>query len=236
MIEQNFLSSRKEKLMTKEIDKSLISKILSLPEAPILIEELQARLKEEKKRRQEFYNLLTTEENKTEFINGEIIIQSPVKKHHNTYSGLLYQLLNIYVTKHDLGFVGIEKIMVSLTRNDYEPDVCVFLKEKADGFSEDQALFPAPDLVIEFTSKKTESRDRGIKFEDYENHGVKEYWIISPVSKTVEQYHLENGSYQLIKKSNSGDIESYAILGFNIPIQAIFDKDSNLKVISDILR
>lgn len=205
-------------------------------EAPILIQELQERLQKEQNRRKEFYNLITTEENKTEFINGEIIIQSPVKKHHNEYSGLLYQLLNVYVTKNDIGFVGIEKIMISLTRNDYEPDVCYFTKVKSKGFKRTQSLFPAPDLVVEFTSKKTEHRDRGIKYEDYQNHGVTEYWIISPETKVVEQYHLVKKKYKLVKKSNSGEIESFAIKGFKIPIKSIFDKKLNIKVLSDLLK
>lgn len=207
-----------------------------MPEAPILVQELQVRLQEEQKRRKEFYNLITTEENKTEFINGEIIIQSSVKKHHNEYSGLLYQLLNIYVTKNDIGFVGIEKVMISLTRNDYEPDVCYFTKEKSKSFKRTQSLFPVPDFVVEFTSKKTEHRDRGIKYEDYQNHGVKEYWIISPETKVVEQYHLVKNKYKLVKKSNSGEIESYAVKGFKIPIKSIFDKKLNLKVLSDLLK
>ena len=222
--------------MTIEIDKTLIDKILDMPEAPKLVQELQARLEQEQQRKQEFYNLITTEENKTEFINGEIIIQSPVKKQHNEYSGLLYQLLNIYVTKNDIGFVGIEKVMISLTRNAYEPDVCYFTKEKSDGFESTQSLFPAPNLIVEFVSPKTEHRDRGIKFADYQNHGVAEYWIISPETKVVEQYHLVNRKYELVKKSNNGEIESYAVKGFKIPIEAIFDKGINLRVLGGFLK
>ena len=35
--------------------------------------------------------------------------------------------------------------MITLTRNDYEPDICFFKKEKSDDFVENQTLFPAPD-------------------------------------------------------------------------------------------
>lgn len=83
--------------------------------------------------------------------------------------------------------------------------------------------------------KKTESRDRGIKFKDYQHHGVEEYWIISPETKVVEHYHLVDGKYELIIKSKSGDIESFAVKDFKIPIQAIFEKQLNLKVIQDFL-
>ncbi len=33
---------------------------------------------------------------------------------------MLFKLVDTYVDKHDLGFAGIEKIMILLTRNDYD--------------------------------------------------------------------------------------------------------------------
>ena len=41
------------------------------------------------------------------------------------------------------------------------------------------------------------SRDRKIKFNLYEKYGVKEYWIIDPVNKVLEQYVLIDGKYSL---------------------------------------
>jgi Uma2 family endonuclease len=38
--------------------------------------------------------------------------------------------------------------MVSLTRNDYEPDVCFFGNDKAKNFTPKQAQFPAPDFIV----------------------------------------------------------------------------------------
>ena len=221
--------------MTKAAHKDLVAQILDLPQAPVLVEELRRVLEQEQEKRREFYASLFVEEQKAEFINGEIVIQSPVKKHHNEYSGLLYQFLNVYAARHDLGFVGVEKIMISLTRNDYEPDLCYFRKELAGQFTENQSFFPAPDLIVEIVSSKTESRDRGIKFDDYQNHGIEEYWMILPDQKVVEQYHLHNGVYELILKSSNGEIESFAVKGFKIPIQAIFDKAVNLNVLAKLL-
>lgn len=85
----------------------------------ILLQDIHKALDDEKTRRIAFYNEIT-EQQKIEFINGEIIVHSPVMKRHNVASLLLAQLMNIYAIKHQLGFVGIEKIMITLTRNDYE--------------------------------------------------------------------------------------------------------------------
>jgi len=80
-----------------------------------------------------------------------------------------------YVLRHDLGFVGHEKVMISLSRNDYEPDICYFNKEETRQFTPNQMRFPAPDFVVEVLSDRKAANDRGVKFEDYAAHGIVEY-------------------------------------------------------------
>lgn len=210
--------------------KDIISNLLTEPHAHLLIDEVYEALGREQERRISFRNENDGQE-KVEFINGEVIIHSPVKKRHNQASLLLAQLLNIYSANHSLGFVGIEKIMITLTRNDYEPDICFFKNEKSVHFTEDQILFPAPDLVIEILSDSTEDRDRGVKFKDYQAHKIEEYWIIDPEKQTLEQYHLEGAEYTLVLKSSEEFVKSFVIDGFQIPIRAIFDETENLKAI-----
>ncbi|WP_229201827.1 Uma2 family endonuclease [Arsenicibacter rosenii] len=199
------------------------------------MQEVQVLLNEERAKRVAFYNAID-ESMKVEFINGEIIMHSPVKKAHNEATKFLSELLDLYARKHKLGFVGIEKIMTALTRNDYEPDICFFKKEKADSFVPAQTLFPAPDLVVEVLSEGTAKRDRGIKFYDYEAHGIEEYWIIDPDAQTIEQYHLVNNAYELILKASEGTIKSFALTGFQIPIRAVFDDGANMDMIATMAR
>jgi len=208
----------------------ILSQLLSEPDAYFLLQEAHAILNKEREKRINFYNEITEQE-KVEFINGEIVIHSPVKKRHNQASLLLAQLLNIYSNKFELGFVGIEKIMISLTRNDYEPDICFFRNDKSISFTEDQILFPAPDLIVEILSDSTEKRDRGVKFKDYQAHKIEEYWIIDTENQTLEQYHLKGDTYDLILKSSQGLVKSFVVDGFQIPITSIFDETENLKTI-----
>ncbi|MDX2245691.1 MAG: Uma2 family endonuclease [Bacteroidia bacterium] len=185
--------------------------------------------------RNTFYNNISEFE-KAEFINGEIIIHSPVKKEHNDVTGSLYQLLNTYVKKKKLGYVGYEKIMISLSRNDYEPDICFFQNEKAQTFKKGQSLFPAPDLVIEVLSTKTAGNDRGIKFSDYQAHQIREYWIIDPDKEVLEQYRLnDQNEYELILKARKGMLDCVPVNGFKIEIEAVFDEDKNLEELLRIL-
>ena len=213
----------------------LIEKVFVSPEAQLIVDEVQKKLDEERRRRELFYNEITEYE-KAEFINGEIVVHSPVKKRHNDYSFQLAMLMKTFVQKYDLGFVGHEKIMVTLSRNDYEPDVCFFKKEKAEKFTPEQSLFPIPDLVVEVLSPATEKNDRELKFRDYEAHGVSEYWIVDAENMLFEQYQLqENESYALQIKANEGTVQSIAIEGFTFRIEAIFDAAENLKAMEKLL-
>lgn len=205
-----------------------------MPNAVLLVEQVKSRLEDERKKRRHFYEIVE-ENKKMEFINGEIIFHSPVKLQHNSATKLLCKLLDTFVIKHKLGFVGIEKIMVSLTRNDYEPDICFFGNEKAKSFTAKQMKFPAPDFVVEVLSKSTAKADRETKFQDYAAHGVGEYWIVDAETKTIEQYYLRNEQYELLVKAKDGAIESVVLPEFKIPVRAIFDETENLNALASII-
>lgn len=218
---------------------SLTEKILSRPDAFEQIEALNKAVEAEKKRRHAFREWIE-EDIKAEFINGETIIHSPVKKKHWSIVNLLSRLLSTYVGIKELGIVGTEKVMISLTRNDYEPDICFFKKEKADQFTADQLLFPAPDLVVEILSKKTEQRDRTIKKEDYAHHGISEYWIIDPNREQIEQYLLINDTdtvyFEPSRFLRGEEIESRAVKGFKISTEAIFDDAANINAMKNFMK
>ena len=213
----------------------VIDELLQEPTLPLILQRLQAILDQEQERRQYFYDVVT-EEQKAEFINGEIVVHSPVKLRHNRSSALLHRLLSAYVDTHELGFVGHEKVLITLTRNDYEPDVCFFGQAKARHFLPDQMKFPAPDLAVEVLSPSTAENDRVLKFRDYAVHGVTEYWIIDPAAEMVEQYILQGEAYELRIKSNSGDLQSIAVAGFTIPIRAILDEKVNLATLRQLVQ
>lgn len=213
---------------------SVLDPIVTSPQLPTLYEEIGRILSEEQARRQRFYDTVQ-EGQKAEFINGEVIVHSPVKLRHNVASKHLLILLDAYVRKYGLGFVGHEKILVSLSRNDYEPDVCFFGREKAQRFEPDQMQFPAPDFVAEVLSPSTEATDRGVKFEDYAAHGVSEYWIIDPETERLEQYLLAGEGYELMIKAGDGTVTSRAVNGLTIPVRAVFDEAENLAALADVL-
>ena len=205
-----------------------------MPNAFLLVKKVESRLADEQKQRRHFYEIVE-ENKKLEFINGEIIFHSPVRLQHNDATFLLGMLLKAFVNKNKLGFVGVEKIMISLTRNDYEPDLCFFGSDKAKNFKRKQVQFPAPDFVVEVLSDSTAKNDRETKFQDYAAHGVGEYWIVDAEKQIIEQYFLQNEQYELLLKAKDGTIESVILHEFKIPVRAIFDETENLEALTTLI-
>ena len=214
---------------------NVIAELSRLPQLSLVVQGLNELLAAEQQRRQEFYVRLK-DDDKAEFINGEIIYQSPVKARHSAASDNLLTLMLTYARRHGLGLVGHEKLLVSLTRNDYEPAICFWRQERAQHFTPDQSHFPAPDLVAEVLSPSTEAIDRDVKFNDYAAHGVEEYWLVDPERETVEQYVLAGGAYNLLVKAQTGTLTSQQLVGFVVPVRAIFDAGEQLKALTQILR
>ncbi|HEY3322981.1 MAG TPA: Uma2 family endonuclease [Planctomycetota bacterium] len=212
----------------------LMDKLKQSPQLPKYVERAQRYLEEERRRREAFYEQIR-EDQKAEFINGEVIVHSPAQVRHTATEGNIYKLLDTYVQRHEQGWVGFEKVLICLARNDYEPDVVYFGPAKAGAITPEQQRLPAPDLVVEVLSPSTESTDRGTKFEDYAANSVMEYWIVDPASEVVEQYLLKGEGYQLALKSGSGELRSTAIEGLVLPIRAFFDRGENLKALQTIV-
>jgi Uma2 family endonuclease len=213
---------------------AMLEQLVHSPRLGLYVDQLQDVLADERRRREAFYEEMD-ESQKQEFINGEVIMHSPVKFKHERASTLFCRIAGAYVDKHGLGLVTHEKILICLTRNDYEPDVCFFSKEKAQKFEPDQMKFPAPDFIAEVLSDSTEANDRGVKFDDYAAHGVREYWLIDPDNRIVEQYDLADDAYALRLKLNGGMLQSRVIEGFEIPLPAIFDEAENLAALAAVL-
>lgn len=73
-----------------------------------------------------------------------------------------------------------------------QPDLVVICdSSKID----DKGCKGAPDLVIEILSPSTARHDRMVKFQQYQQAGVREYWIVDPDTKTVQVSILRDGLY-----------------------------------------
>lgn len=77
-----------------------------------------------------------------------------------------------------------------------EPDVLIVLNEHLDRIKATY-LDGAADIVMEVISPESIERDYGVKFREYEQGGVREYWLIDPERRIADVYELgENALYR----------------------------------------
>lgn len=63
----------------------------------------------------------------------------------------------------------------------------------------------APNLVIEILSPSTRRHDRITKFNLYQQAGVREYWIVDSVDRSVLSFISENGHYTTRDLAGTGE-------------------------------
>jgi Uma2 family endonuclease len=206
---------------------AVIDQLRRSPKLALYLRDLEEVLRAESPRREQFRNDLD-ETTKAEFINGEVVVHSPAREAHNAAVGRLFRIISTFAEAKHVGVVRIEKALIGLTRNDYEPDICFWSTKKSSSFTPDLMVYPAPDFIVEVLSPTTAANDRGVKFEDYAAHGIGEYWIVDPTSETIEQYLVRGDQYHLEQKTVDGTIRNHIITGFSLPTRAAFDDAENL--------
>ncbi|MBR2179219.1 MAG: Uma2 family endonuclease [Selenomonadaceae bacterium] len=134
--------------------------------------------------------------NRYEIIGGIKIMSPSGTIEHNTIIGNLYRIFANYLREHKNGRVFTDSLDVHFNNGElYMPDLKVvcdlsILKPRS-------TIYGVPDLVAEVLSRSTRRFDRGKKKDTYESSGVREYWIIEPIEKSIEVYHLIDGKYEL---------------------------------------
>ena len=152
----------------------------------------------------------------SEWVDGEVIFMSPVAAAHQELVLFLAQTLGLHVRIHGLGRLLLAPYPMKLeaARRGREPDLFFIAKEREHLIEKTYLNGPA-DLVIEIVSPESIGRDRGEKFAEYEQAGIKEYWLIDPDRQTEEFYELgADGRYRAAATEPDGIYRSQVVPGF----------------------
>lgn len=149
-----------------------------------------------------------------EYVDGEVIMNSPVSYKHNQIMSFLDTVIRMFISKKDLGIIFTEGFQIRIAPNRRRiPDLFFVSKENPVEIT-DTEINGAPDLVIEIVSPSSVARDWREKYLEYEAAGITEYWVIDPNSKHAEIYVLdENRKYQ-VQKVENGIVKSNVLDGF----------------------
>ena len=157
-----------------------------------------------------------------ELWDGELIMAPAPHFGHQKMVLRFYRRLDDWVLSRNLGEVIASPIdMVLSAHRVVQPDVAFISKERL-AIIQGAIMGPA-DLVAEVVSLGGRNRDRIEKRDLYEQHGVKEYWIIDPEPETAEVLALVNGRYELVKRSLLGEVAASRLLpGFEVSVGYLF--------------
>ena len=150
-----------------------------------------------------------------EWIDGEVLIMSPTSKVHQDLADFLAALLRLYSEDRQPGAVISAPFQMKAGPDlpGREPDVLFVTQERVDAIKESYLDGPA-DLAVEVISRDSRARDRGDKFYEYEQGGVREYWLLDPLRRQAEFYRLgEDGIFHSVPVGDDGIFSSEVLRG-----------------------
>lgn len=153
-----------------------------------------------------------------ELWNGEIIMPPAPDEYHQESTLDFATALRAWVKTHDLGKVFVAPFdMVLAPRQVTQPDVLFVAKDRLSMINK-RVNGPA-DLVVEVISDYSHERDRIKKRDLYEQHGIKEYWIMDREAGTIEVLFLTNGQFALVGRWRRGETAKSELLdGFEVNV------------------
>lgn len=166
----------------------------------------------------EQFRAFLDEHTHAEWVAGEVTVFMPPNTIHQRLTGFLFQILALYADLYDLGTVMTAPFEMRLRAgmSAREPDVLFVTREHLDRLTLERLEGPA-DLVVEVVSDSSIARDRADKFYEYQEAGVREYWIIDPrpSKERADFYHLlPDGKYQAALPATDGRYHALVLPGF----------------------
>lgn len=158
-----------------------------------------------------------------EIIDGVHYMNPAPVPFHQKVIGMLFTQIQGYLTEHPLGEAYFAPVDILFSDYDVvEPDLVYIAREHLDILTE-KNVQGAPDLLAEVLSPGTRKKDLELKYHLYEQHGVREYWIVDPGLKTVRVLRLEQGRYREAALLGHGDTLTTPLLpGLEIPLVKVF--------------
>ena len=174
---------------------------------------------------EEYYRMRETSDRLLEYIDGIVYMSpSPSTKHQRTSMRLSSTLFAFLQGKPCEVFSA--PFDVELQRDEVKgntiviPDLSVICDKT--GLTE-QKYIGVPAVIIEILSPSNQSHDLVTKLNLYMQYGVKEYWIVNPISDSILIYVLnDNGEYELDIPPATGTAHSIVLDGFAVNLTDLF--------------
>lgn len=128
---------------------------------------------------------------RAELIDGQIYNMAPPSPLHQKFVALLTTAIQNYITEKtgscEVYPAPFAVFLNQDDRNYVEPDISVICDPNK---LNDRGCNGAPDFIIEIVSPSSQRMDYLTKLFKYRTAGVREYWIVNPITKTAQVYRF----------------------------------------------
>lgn len=159
-----------------------------------------------------------------------VALASPTQIHQEVLTALLWQLYSYLKGKKCKVYPAPFDVRLFEESGDHpenvdtvvQPDLMVVCDpSKVDR----HGVHGAPDLVIEVLSSATARYDKLIKFNLYQQAGVREYWIVDPAARVVSVYTLKGGQYHAAAYGSDSSISVGVLEYCTVDLAAVFPEE-----------
>ena len=151
-----------------------------------------------------------------EWVDGEVIPFMPTADRHDRIIMFLGHVIANYLDFRGPGRVfGQEFELRSRPGSAREPDMFVVLKRHLHRL-EEMRFVGAADVVVEVISRDSVTRDRIVKYAEYQATGIPEYWLIDPREgrERIDLFRLgDDGRYRAVEPAADGCLHSTVLPG-----------------------
>ena len=164
-------------------------------------------------------------EDRYELIDGiPYMMSAPNRRHQKILGNLFVQFWTFLKGKHCEVYLAPFDVRLNPDTFDdtvVQPDIVIICDHSK---LDDACCKGVPEMVVEILSPSTSKYDKTIKLNTYMKTGVKEYWIIDPISKSLAVNILKDSNYITHVYSNEKAVPVHVLKDFKINLYEVFDE------------
>jgi Uma2 family endonuclease len=159
-------------------------------------------------------------------VDGDLVLIGPNTIDHINLGSFLLCLFSDYLEENPVGSVYHDQYVMktNIPKRGRIPDLLFIAAENEHRIKRTYLDGPA-DLAVEIISPESRKRDREIKFREYAQSGVREYWLLDTEKNEATFYQLgEDGKYQNVPPDTNGVYTSAVVTGLWLKKDWLFQK------------
>jgi Uma2 family endonuclease len=161
------------------------------------------------------------DERHAEWVAGKVEFTSPRNLLEDRLIDFLRWLFRSFLLNHPLGEYYGDPVQMKTSPDlpGRAPDLFFVTNEHLERLQRSHLEGPA-DLAIEVVAPDSRQRDGETKFGEYEQGGVREYWLLEPDRQQADFYELDaDGRFQPIPLEEGGIFRSRVLPGFWLKVE-----------------